>query len=129
MIPQDHREDIIKSGMMFMRAIADAYGAEQGMQLWDTIATTLDPDVKGEIFLAMIRGHAPGRIRITAIDMLMLGHKVAQVKAVRAASGWGLKEAKDAVEGLTDWNRPIVIDCAGDRALHVSELRQVGLMC
>ena len=56
-LPEEHKTAIISNGLHFMRAITEAYGADKGMELWDTIASTLDPDVKGQIFFAMITGN------------------------------------------------------------------------
>lgn len=93
MIPAEYKGQIISAGMHFMRAITEAYGVEDGMRLWDTIANTLDPDVKGEIFFAMITGDYNDRIHIRAI-----GHdRIATIKAFRNHDKrrLGLKEAKD----------------------------------
>ena len=132
MIPQDHRDDIIHNGINFMRAITDAYGSDEGMRLWDTIASTLDPDVKGQIFFAMITGNVPGRIVITAVNNphSVTMNKIAMIKAVRAASGWGLKESKDAIDGLVDSGKPIHIECdAGTSSHHRRDLHAAGLVC
>jgi hypothetical protein len=45
MIPSEHKAEIITTGINFMRAITEAYGSDEGMRLWDTIATTLDSDI------------------------------------------------------------------------------------
>ena len=66
MIPAEHKEDIIQSGINFMRVITEAYGTDEGMKLWDTIATTLDPDVKGQIFFAMLTGDYNGIINVAS---------------------------------------------------------------
>lgn len=130
MIPEAHRDDIINCGITFMRSITEAYGAEEGMKLWDTIANTLDPDIKGQIFFALLTGDAPGRIRITGIRHGTVNQKVPQIKAVRAASGWGLREAKDAVDALEISNKHIIIDCVGtQRNVFLSDLRAAGLIC
>lgn len=130
MIPESNREDVVQNGISFMRAITEAYGSEEGLKLWDTIATTLDPDLKGQIFFAMLTGNAPGRIRIVRIDPGCVNNKVGQIKAVRAASGWSLKEAKDAVDELGALGRHIIIECAPElRASHIAQLRQSGLHC
>lgn len=76
-----------------MRSITEAYGPEEGLKLWDQITNVLDPDVKGEIFLAMITGSYTDRIHISKI-----GHdRVATIKAFRNFDKrrLGLKEAKD----------------------------------
>lgn len=93
MIPVEHKGQVISAGMHFMRAITEAYGAEEGMRLWDAIANTLDPNVKGEIFFAMITGEYNDRIHVKQI-----GHdRVATIKAFRTHDKrrLGLKEAKD----------------------------------
>lgn len=133
MIPQTHQEEIVSSGITFMRAITGAYGAEEGMRLWETIAATLDPDVKGQIFFAMIRGEYQGTITVTGYKS-SLPHRgidrVAMIKAVRHASGWGIKEAKDAVFDLVDHGKVIRINCEDQhRQAHVHTLRASGLEC
>ena len=91
MIPEEHKDSIISSGLEFMSSITACYGAEKGMELWDTIASTLGKDVKGEIFFAMINGHYTAKIRVsgTVVD------RIASIKTIRTYSGLGLKEAKD----------------------------------
>ena len=130
MIPEDHRDDVIASGLDFMRAITDAFGPETGLELWDRIAQTLDPDVKGQMFFAMLTGQMPGRIRVSGIRPDHLGHKVEQIKAIRAVSGWGLKESKDAIDLLYDQGRGFVLETTGlNRTTHLHTLRMAGLMC
>jgi hypothetical protein len=130
MIPSEHRDDIIQTGLTFMRAITEAYGSDEGLKLWDTIASTLDPDVKGQIFFAMLTGAMPGRIRVVGVNVGSISRKVEQIKAIRHASGWGLKESKDAVDDLITSNKPIVFECNPDMRSHYAEmLRQTGLYC
>lgn len=130
MIPEDHRDDVIASGLGFMRAITDAFGPETGLELWDRIAQTLDPDVKGQMFFAMLTGQMPGRICVSGIRPDHLGRKVEQIKAIRAVSGWGLKESKDAIDLLYDQGRVFVLETTGlNRTTHLHTLRMAGLMC
>jgi ribosomal protein L7/L12 len=95
MIPAENKLDIIQSGMNFMRSITEAYGVDEGMKLWDTIATTLDPDVKGQIFFAMLTGEYNNIITIASHSPN--ANRVAMIKAIRTVDrrGPGLKEAKD----------------------------------
>jgi hypothetical protein len=97
MIPEEHKTSIITDGMQFMRSITEAYGAEKGMELWDTIASTLDPDVKGQIFFAMITGEYSTKLHISAkpIPFGQAHNAVPAIKAIRTVTGYGLKEAKD----------------------------------
>lgn len=98
MIPADHKQDVIQSGINFMRSITEAFGSDEGIKLWDTIADTLDPDIKGQIFFALLTGEYNGIVTLTG--SAAAANKVALIKAVRSVTGMGLKEAKDVCDGL-----------------------------
>lgn len=101
-IPKEHEPAILQSGMHFMRAITEAYGSEEGMRLWDTIASTLDPDIKGKIFIAMLTGEYNDQLTIQ-LDMVKyrtLVPRVEGIKAIRTVTGLGLKEAKDIHDNM-----------------------------
>jgi hypothetical protein len=98
MIPTDHRDAVISNGMHFMRAITEAYGAEEGMRLWETIANTLDPDVKGQIFFAMLTGTYNDIIVLKRAQAAGITNRVAAIKEIRNWTGLGLKEAKDVLD-------------------------------
>jgi hypothetical protein len=143
MIPPAHKDEIISTGLSFLRSITEAYGAETGMELWDTIATTLDPDVKGQIFFSMITGGSANSITIRSAKTT---DKVAVIKAIRQVTGLGLKDAKDQADILMgyQWSntnysnnhplplsnqpKPITINIVGDlnRAAYVKILRDAG---
>jgi hypothetical protein len=97
MIPEDHKTAVISNGMHFMRSITEAYGAEEGLRLWDTIANALDPDVKGQIFMAMVTGNYNDRVHLKGLHPYGQENAVACIKAIREwdKRGLGLKEAKD----------------------------------
>ena len=67
MIPEEHKAAIITSGISFLRSITEAYGSDEGMKLWDAIADTLDPSVKGEIFFAILRGEYQDHIILKGV--------------------------------------------------------------
>ena len=98
MIPLEHKADVIQCGLAFMRSITEAYGAEEGMKLWDAIASTLDPNVKAQIFFAMITGQYTNTIVIPA---QLQSNRVSVIKAIRSVTGLGLKDAKDLSDELT----------------------------
>jgi hypothetical protein len=94
MIPKEHNDAVISTGLHFMRSITEAYGAEEGLRLWDQIASVLDPDVKGQIFFAMIAGTHNDTIMLKGVGAGT--DRVARIKEIRTWTGYGLKEAKDA---------------------------------
>ena len=100
MIPEEHKTDIIQSGINFIRSITEAYGSEEGMKLWETIANTIDPSVKGHIFFAMLTGEYNSVINIHKVDVH--ANKVALIKALRGVDKrrLSLKEAKDMCDSL-----------------------------
>lgn len=99
MIPAEHKEEVVQTGISFMRSITEAFGTEVGLELWDTIATTLDPDVKGAIFFAMLTGDTSDRITIRSVTGNG-ANKVAVIKAIRECTGLGLRDAKDQADIL-----------------------------
>ena len=94
MIPENHSTAVISTGLHFMRAITEAYGPDEGMRLWETIANTLDPDVKGQIFFAMLTGTHNDTVVVRGLQLNGID-KVKCVKEIRNWSGLGLKEAMD----------------------------------
>jgi hypothetical protein len=100
MIPEEHKTAVISNGLHFMRSITEAYGAEEGLKLWDTIASTLDGDVKGQIFLAMITGTYNNRVHLKGLGRSARDNAVACIKEIRMWSGLGLKESKDMYDRL-----------------------------
>jgi hypothetical protein len=98
LLPDTTQSDLLESGMMFMKSITDAYGADTGMQLWDTIASTLDPEIKGQIFFRMLTGDGPNHLTLTNSNARSLNQFIPFIKCIRMATGLGLKEAKDIAD-------------------------------
>jgi hypothetical protein len=100
MIPEEHKQDIIQSGINFIRSITEAYGSDEGMKLWETMADTLDPSIKGHIFFAMLTGEYNSVISI--YKFASAANKVSMIKALRVVDKrrLGLKEAKDMCDSL-----------------------------
>ncbi len=130
MIPKEHEPAILQSGMHFMRAITEAYGAEEGMRLWDTIAGTLDPDIKGKIFIALLTGEYNDQLTIQ-LDMVKYRqyvNRVEGIKAIRYVAGLGLKEAKDLHDNMALGKvEKIKIDPVG-RAQAIRQLASVYIL-
>ena len=129
MIPEDHKVAVITNGLHFMRSITEAYGADEGLKLWETIADTLDPDVKGQIFFAMITGEYNNRITIRGYHMG--ANKVSLIKAIRSVDvrSPGLKEAKDKVDAMEYSGQHQIVEVTPTAyARSVKELRDAGFI-
>jgi hypothetical protein len=126
MIPEEHKSSIITSGISFLRSITDAYGSDEGMKLWDAIANTLDPAVKGEIFFAMLRGEYKDYITLKGVGYNV--HKITSIKEIRGVSGLGLLEAKQAYEAA-EQGIPVKIPCSPDKiGAAIASLRYAGMV-
>ena len=100
MIPEEHKTAVISNGLHFMRSITEAYGADAGLELWEQITSALDPDVKGQIFFAMITGTYNDKVEIRGIQARGSNNAVACIKEIRTWSGLGLKDSKDIFDRL-----------------------------
>lgn len=124
MIPEDHKDAIVTNGLHFMRSITEAYGADEGMRLWETIADTLDGDIKGQIFFAMITGNYNNRVVLKRVGSDT--DRVARIKEIRNWTGLGLKEAKDASD-MVELGKPVSLTVKPQEyAKAVVGLRRVG---
>jgi hypothetical protein len=125
---------LVNSAVHFLRCLTETYGAEAGMKLWENFNQGLDPEIKGQVFFAMITGTYEGRIVITGATG-MTHNKVPAIKAVRAATGLGLKEAKDLIDNLYDdvrrgiSGRMVIEVPSAKRHEHIQSLREAGLLC
>lgn len=126
MIPDEHKKDVIQSGINFMRSITVAYGTDEGLKLWDTIADSIDPDIKGKIFFAMLTGEY--NTSVTISQYKPDANRVYMVKAIRMVDSrrLDLKKAKNLVDELvTGKTIKVEIDPAM-RNSSLSELRDAG---
>lgn len=126
MIPAEYKQDIIQSGLNFMRSITDAYGTDEGIKLWETISSVLGPDVKGQIFFAMLTGEYNGIVSISSFNPH--SNRVWRIKAIRSVTepSLGLKEAKD-LSDLLDSGKLIKLNVnPKQRNQALTELRGAG---
>ena len=124
MIPENHSDAVISTGLHFMRAITEAYGTDEGLRLWDTIAGTLDPDVKGQIFFAMITGTHNDTILLSSV--YAGADAVSCIKEIRNWTGLGLKEAKDASDSVELGKSISLTVKPQEYAMAIVGLRRVG---
>ncbi len=97
------------------------------MELWDTIANTLDPDVKGKIFFAMLTGSHEDRVTLTGA--VAGSNKIACIKIIRQYTGMGLTESKQAYEEAGDYGQKVSLKVNPKERRHmIDDLRQNGMI-
>ena len=126
---RDERSQLVYDSINFMQSIVRNYGQEKGMLAWETIADTIDPALKGEVFVAMLIGDFSGRITVSSL--VNGSNAVACIKAIRSVDNrrLGLKEAKDMYDALLYQNKSIQVEVYGkNRTDAVRQLRDAGFV-
>jgi ribosomal protein L7/L12 len=123
----DELDSVVFDGIRFLESITRYYGAERGMAAWEKMGEAFGEEIKGRVFFAMLTGDSVGRVRFTSVNC---SQAVWAIKAIRAATGYGLKEAKDlfdlakiktvAVDVKTPNERRELIKCLRDAGCSVN---------
>jgi hypothetical protein len=111
MITDSDRNDLVWSSINFMETVSKIYGADKGMELWSTIADTIDPELKGQIFLQMLTGtHNASRLQVRNPLMSPVENRVEVIRCIRTYDSrrLGLKEAKDITDSLDNGGMAIL---------------------
>lgn len=125
----DERQQLVQDSISFMQSVVQYYGQEKGMEMWEKLSDICDPDLKGDVFVAMLIGEHSGRITINKVQDS--ANAVSCIKALRSVDirGPGLKEAKDMYDGLKFNNKRIIVEVEGkNRNYAVRELRDAGFV-
>lgn len=122
----DQREALVGNSIMFMRTITEVFGVDMGQRIWDRIADEVDPCLKQDILMSMLMGNIGRRISFRRGPNAY--EAVAVIKAIRSATGLGLKEAKDLWDNSAQRLTQVEIkDQESGRTL-IRELRQLGMI-
>lgn len=124
MITDSNRSDIMQASMTFMRAITAHYGAEKGMELWETIADTVDPALKKQIFFALISGEFNDQLILRGYRK----DKVSAVRAIREVTGLGLYESKQIADKISVGDPVTIKVGAGHRDEYAKVLEMGGVI-
>ena len=101
---QSDRGDVyrgmINDGIRFLQSINEFYGVDRAMEVWSALGPAMGDDVKAQVFMSMLSGNtATMRLQLsrpaTPYSAPLHNIAVPVIKAIRAATGIGLKEAKD----------------------------------
>jgi hypothetical protein len=118
---------LINDGIRFLESIGNYYGADRAIEVWNTLGPAIGDDVKGQVFMTMLSGGG-NTMRIQISRPLGMEHNaVSVIKCIRAATGIGLKEAKDMWDST--YSRAVWLECQtrehARSARH--ELQQLGM--
>ena len=131
MLPEQYKDELISAGIAFMQTVADIYGSEKGMELWSTIADTIDTDLKGEVFMAMLTGkYRQDKIHIKAPFLGQIPEKIKLIRCIREYDrrNLGLKDAKDITDRLETGSHEVLEVNPEIRPTFIVELRKIGMV-
>lgn len=86
-------ENVVLDGIRFLESLTRYYGADRGQEIWHSMGEVLGKEVQGQIFFRMLTGESSTRV---TIQKGRAENAVWAIKAIRAGTGLGLKDAKDA---------------------------------
>lgn len=95
------RNGLIRTGAEFLLAMQNYYGTAKAMEMWDNLRPAIGEDLAGDIFFGIMSGNFNGYVKVKISGSPDATRKIEAIKAVRAVSGMGLKEAKDFVESVS----------------------------
>lgn len=86
-----------RASINWVLAMQKEYGQEMGMKCFDVLRETYGDELSGQVLFGIMEGVRGDQLVIRTTTNL-LTRKIEAIKEVRMLTGWGLKEAKDAVE-------------------------------
>ena len=118
-------DEVVFDGIRFLESLTRHYGSEKGMAVWEQMGEVMGDEIKGKIFFAMLAGDRSNRVRVRVGTCTQA---VSAIKAIRIATGYSLKEAKDAWDRSKD--QVVTIDNVQLDAKHelVRTLRDLGMI-
>jgi len=101
MEPNTDLDHIVNAGLAFISALTERYGVNEGHGIYEAIMANVDAEAKGAIMFAMLTGRT---VRKATVVTCPSDQRVMAIKAIRQATGFGLKEAKDTLDVCTGHN-------------------------
>ncbi len=119
-------DSLIQDAINFMQSMTEYYGNERAMESWNLIAQALGDDVRTDIFMTLLEGGSRKIINLSRTPE-QAPNAISVIKAIRAATGLGLKEAKDLWELSDRQTVRITLDAAASKATAIRDFRNLGM--
>jgi len=125
-ISDEQMDMIVSDSITLIRSITTVYGSEEGMNLWGTIADTLDPKIKGKVFFALLTGSHEDRITLSGY--VARTNKINCIKIIRQYTGMDLVDSKNAYESIEYGQKVQIKVDPKQRRECIDELRMNGMI-
>jgi ribosomal protein L7/L12 len=127
-LPSDASDRIVFGGIELMSAITDAFGAEEGLEVWNKMAEHIGQEFHQRVFMAMLSGQTSCHVRLIGKGVRDTGYFIDLIKVIRNYTGLGLKEAKDIADGINNGATETVrLTRSGDRRTFLEEIKKTGV--
>lgn len=127
----EQRENFVMSAIDFLQSLIEYQGRDVAMEVWEEMFERMPiiKDVKHEVLLKMLTGdirkiamHLPAKTKADGTYS-----KINAIKALREATGLGLKEAKDVMDKVDSDGKTIIdIPDRAKRAVFIRNLQSAG---
>lgn len=102
MTPNEATEALVTDSLNLLHTLGRIHGGERAMEMWETMGQVLGADIKHRVFMMMLQGAAPTRVRMRRAASGSAGGWVDGIRSLRTATGWDLKQAREI------WDRSAV---------------------
>lgn len=118
---------VVADGVRFLESLGRAFGAERAMEMWEEMGQAIGPDIRAQVFMAMLTGSGGTGTRVR-VRRGACTQAVPAIKSIRTATGFGLKEAKDIWDKSLD--EQAIVECSTSQQAHKlgAELRSLGML-
>ena len=90
------RDALVTDALNLLHTLGRIHGGKRAMEMWETIGQVLGQDIKHEVFMMMLQGAAPARVRMhRPAASSPVGGWVDAIRSLRKATGWDLKQARE----------------------------------
>lgn len=124
---EDTMEMVVRDGIRFLESLTRHYGPEEGQRIWEGIGEVVGTEVKGQIFFTMLTSDMSERVGFLQGSSNSDGYVVPCIKAIRGATGMGLKEAKDAYDA--SYSKRTYVECQDRDAARALAIALRGFGC
>lgn len=95
MTPEEQTDALVTDALNLLHTLGRIHGGERAMEMWETIGQVLGQDIKHRVFMMMLQGAAPTRVRMRRAASCPVGGWVDAIRTLRKATGWDLKQARE----------------------------------
>lgn len=96
-LSDDDKADVLSATVDYMQNLITVFGTESGTEIWNAVTGALGDELKHSVTMSLLTDGISSSVSLRLVDVPK-GQAVPCIKAIRQATGMGLKEAKDVYD-------------------------------